>query len=121
MISVNTSNDDMEWYFTPNLIGWIHRRVYADKAAALHDAVRAAGVRNDLCFYIVEMDVPDIARQYWPHPTHWNIRTEKPFQPVTDKETIDVGKEFNLGISELVTILVCEYNPIPVILQPGMF
>jgi len=91
---------------------WITHKLYVDRDAALADARRAAGVDTGTQYYIVEMSIDERFRQYWSYPTHWSIRSNKPFQPVTDRIFLE-----ECGC----WILICEFNPEKVVLQPSMF
>jgi len=70
--------DSRDWLERHGLTSWINRHTCSTKELGILEAQIAQQISGET-YYVVEEEVEDIARKYWPHPTRWDVRPRPPF------------------------------------------
>ena len=70
--------DSRDWLERHGLLSWINRHTCSTKELGILEARIAQQISGET-YYVVEEEVEDNARKYWPHRTRWNVRPRPPF------------------------------------------
>ena len=65
--------DSRDWLERHGLLSWVSRHYCPTKELGILEA-RIAYQLSGKTYYVVEDEVSQEARKYWPHPTHWKVR-----------------------------------------------